>query len=122
VGEGGFVGNADELGPGDEVEGRQHTLEPGMVLGHLLARQVAQTRSLGLAYPVFDAGVGALEYFEPGDRKSRGLACRSFGADEGGVAKSFDLVEEAELGPGMWALCGRSPGIPRATPRDRARR
>ena len=46
VGEGRLVGEADELGPADEVEGGEYAFEPGVVLGYLLARQVAQARAL----------------------------------------------------------------------------
>jgi hypothetical protein len=50
-----------------------------VVLGRQLAGQVAQSGRLGLAYAVFDAGVGAVAYFESGERKVRGPAGGSLG-------------------------------------------
>ena len=64
AGNGRVVGEADELRPRDEIGGSEHALEPGVVLGCLLAREVAEPGGLGLADPVLDAGVAALSKLE----------------------------------------------------------
>src|SRR5680860_426428 len=65
-GQGGLVGEADQFGPGDQVDGGEHGLEPGGVLVPAATRKVAQTGGLGFADPVLDAGVLAVPQLEPG--------------------------------------------------------
>jgi len=115
AGDGRVVGEADELRLCDEIGGSEHALEPGVVLGCLLAREVAEPGGLGLADPVLDAGVAALSKLEECDRSIVALARRARGGDEGGMAQPSLDVEQRELGAGM----GTTSTVP---PSDRYRR
>ena len=63
-GEGRIIGEADELRPCDKVAGREQTLEPRVVLGHLFTGETSQARGLCLADAIFDASVLAMVEFE----------------------------------------------------------
>jgi hypothetical protein len=60
AGDDGVVGEAGELRPADQVGAGQDDFEPGVVLGAVVAGQVAQPSRFGLADADFDAGVLAV--------------------------------------------------------------
>ena len=52
-----FVGEAEELGPGNQVHRGHHDLEPRLVGGVVVAGEVPHPGGLGLPDPVLDPGV-----------------------------------------------------------------
>ena len=60
AGQGGGVGEADLLGPADQVDRGEDDFEPGVVLAPGTAGQVAQPGGLGFSDAVLDAGVLAV--------------------------------------------------------------
>lgn len=64
AGQDGTIGEADQLGPCNQVGGGEDAFQPGVVLRGVLAWQVAKTRGFGLADAVFDAGVTAVAQFQ----------------------------------------------------------
>src|SRR5487761_1854715 len=91
-------GRQQELtGPGHQVGGHEHQLEPRLVGSEVAEGKVPQPGLLAAANPVLDAGVAAMEGLEIGDVRV-GLV-----GDEDLVAGA-DGVGEAELGAGMGDL------------------
>ena len=89
--------------------GGQHGLEPGGVLVPGSTWQVAQAGGLGLADPVFDAGVFAVAQFQPGHLP--GHCTGGVSVEDGGDPVAVD-VGEAQLGtlaPGDSCTCGSPP-------------
>jgi hypothetical protein len=55
------------LGPGQQVAGQAHQLEPDLVGGEVVQRQVAQPGVLQAADPVLGPGPAPVLHFEVGD-------------------------------------------------------
>ena len=73
----GFVGEADEFAPGDQVGRGEHDLQPGVVGRPGMAGQVPQAGRLGLADAVLDPGVLPVPQIQSGQlaghRADRGV-------------------------------------------------
>ena len=67
AGQVGFVGEADEFAPGDQVGRGQHDLQPGGVGVEGVAGQVAQAGGLGFADAVLDPGVLPVPQLQSGE-------------------------------------------------------
>ena len=91
-GDGEVTVEAQRLGPGVEVLGDQHQLQPGFVADEVFARQVAQPGVLGGADAVLDVSPQAVPQLEGGD-----VGVGAVG-DEHLMAEPFANVEQRELG------------------------
>ncbi len=94
----GIVGEADGFGPGEEIRCRHDDFEPSGVGVKWVERQLAQPGGFGLADPVFDAGVLAMAWFQPGELP-RHHAVGSVGEKPGDVVPV--TVGERQLGAGL---------------------
>ncbi len=97
AGQGGGVGEADELGPADQAGGGEHGFQPGAVFRPSAAGEVAQAGLLAFADAVFNPGVLAVAQLQPG--RLPGNHAGSGVGEECGDAVPVH-VGEGELRPG----------------------
>jgi hypothetical protein len=93
--DGEFAVEAQLLGPGVEVLGDQHQLQPRFVAHEVLARQVAQAGVFGCPDAVLDVGPVTVPQLERGDVVV-GLV-----GDEHLMAEPLGGVEQGQLGAGV---------------------
>ena len=107
-----FVGEAEELGPGNEVHRGHHDLQPGVVGCIGVAGEVPHAGGLRLPDPVLDPGVLPVPQIQPGQLPGNDPG-RGVG-DEPGDPVPVD-IEERQLRAGVWSFLPQdhpAPGGP----------